>query len=245
MRKLSLFLVLLLLLSPAALAAGCGGQQAEPTQTTQTPPAQSQYLVDFSVGASDDFHWADGWSNGSVFNCTWRRDNAVIEDGTMRIFVSKEGNGYYGGEYRANDTYSYGLYSVCMKAAKCSGVISSFFIYTGHPWDEIDIEFLGNDTTKIQFNYYTDGVGGHEYIYDLGFDASEEFHEYAFLWEPDRITWFVDGVEVYRAEKNIPSHPGQIMMNVWNTIGVDGWCGRLDESALPATAEYRWINYSE
>ena len=29
-------------------------------------------------------------------------------------------------------------------------------------WDEIDIEFLGKDTPKVQFNYYTNGQGNHE-----------------------------------------------------------------------------------
>lgn len=82
-------------------------------------------------------------------------------------------------------------------------------------------------------------------MHGLGFDAAEEFHEYGFLWEPDRITWFVDGVEVYRAEVDIPSHPAQIMMNVWNARNADDWTGKLDETALPTSAEYRWINYSE
>jgi endoglucanase len=243
MRRSSFPLLFLLLLILAALAAGCGRHPAaEPTQNQEEKP---EYLVDFSEGPSGEFHWADGWSNGGVFNCSWRKENAVIEDGTMALTVSREGNEYYGAEYRSNESYSYGMYSVSMKAAKGSGMISSFFIYTGDPWDEIDIEFLGKDTTKVQFNYYTDGVGGHEYVYDLGFDAAEEFHDYAFLWEPDRITWFVDGVEVYRAEADIPSHPGQIMMNVWNARNADDWTGKLDETALPASAEYRWINYSE
>lgn len=248
MRRHFAVILILTLLSLAALAAGCGREPEAPAETTQAPEttiAESEYLVDFSVGHSEDFHWADGWSNGGVFNCSWRKENGPIEDGALRLFVSKEGNGYYGAEYRSNDTYSYGMYSVNMKAAKGSGIISSFFIYTGNPWDEIDIEFLGKDTTKVQFNYYTGGVGGHEYVYDLGYDASEEFHEYAFLWEPDSITWFVDGVEVYKADVDIPSHPAQIMMNVWNTINADGWSGKLDESALPTGVEYRWINYSE
>lgn len=46
---------------------------------------------------------------------------------------------------------------------------------------EIDIEVLGKDTTKVQFNYYTNGVGNHEYMYDLGFDASEGFHTYGLI----------------------------------------------------------------
>ena len=89
-----------------------------------------------------------------------------------------------------------------MKAANCSGVISSFFTYTNQPvWDEIDIEFLGKDMTRVQFNYYTNGVGGHEFYFDLGFDASEDFHEYAFDWQRDSITWYIDGKAVYRATR--------------------------------------------
>ena len=103
-----------------------------------------------------------------------------------------------------------------MQAIKNDGVVSSFFIYTGpsdnNPWDEIDIEVLGKDTTKVQFNYFTNGVGNHEYMYDLGFDASKGYHTYGFDWQPDKITWYVDGKEVYSATTNIPSTPGKIVL---------------------------------
>lgn len=68
------------------------------------------------------------------------------------------------GEYRSTNNYGYGLYEVSMKPAKNTGIVSSFFTYTGPAhgtqWDEIDIEFLGKDTTKVQFNYFMNGVGG-------------------------------------------------------------------------------------
>ena len=200
--------------------------------------------------AQSGFDWAHGYSNSggdSVFNCTWSRDNATVQDGVMSMSVTKKGDTYYGGEYRSSAFYSYGYYSVCMQAAKCSGVVSSFFTYTGpsdnNPWDEIDIEFLGNDTTKVQFNYYTSGKGGHEFLYNLGFDASQSFHEYGFDWQPDSITWYVDGKAVYRATAEIPVTATKIMMNVWNTKGHDEWAGALDESSLPATGKYKWIAF--
>lgn len=205
----------------------------------------SEKFVVFSKGASEDFHWADGYSNGYPFNCIWRKSSATIADGIMSMSVMQENGGYTGAEYRSWDTFSYGFYSVCMKAADCSGVISSFFTYTNRPvWDEIDIEFLGKDMTHIQFNYYTTGVGDHEFYFDLGFDGSADFHEYAFDWQPDSITWYVDGKAVYRATENIPSNRMQIMMNVWNCQGIDEWSGAFDVSALPATAQYKWIGYA-
>lgn len=205
----------------------------------------SEKLVVFSRGGSSDFYHADGYSNGGMFNCTWRKNNAEIKNGVMSMSVVRYGGGFSGAEYRSKKVFSYGFYSVCMKAADCSGVISSFFTYTNDPvWDEIDIEFLGKDMTKVQFNYYTTGEGEHEYLFELGFDASKAFHEYAFDWQRDSITWYIDGKAVYRATENLPSHPMQIMMNVWNGKGVDEWSGALNQSKLPANAQYAWFGYA-
>lgn len=222
--------------TPHESAAGIADRRAE----------ESEKIVDFSKGGSSAFHWADGYTNGGNFNCYWRKSNASIENGVMSMTLSGKDNAYYGAEYRSRGTYSYGFYAVKMKAAKCSGVISSFFTYTNKPvWDEIDIEFLGKDTTKIQFNYFTKGSDvGHTFLFELGYDASESFHEYAFDWQPESITWYVDGTAVYRATENIPSHAMQLMANVWNCRGADEWSGKFDASPLPVTAEYEWFAYS-
>lgn len=208
--------------------------------------SDAEKIADFGVGAPSAFYWADGYSNGGNFDCVWSKDNASIEYGVMTMSVARRGVGYGGAEYRTDKRYSYGFYAVSMKAADCSGVISSFFAYTNDPvWDEIDIEFLGKDMSRVQFNYFKSGVGGHEFVFDLGFDASKEFHEYAFDWQPEYVTWYIDGKAVYRAVKDIPSHSMQIMMNVWNCKGADDWSGKFDTSALPALAQYKWFAYSE
>lgn len=192
----------------------------------------------------DGFFARNDRGNGFPFGCSFMRSNAVVANNKLTMTLDKQGDQIVGAEYRTWMRYSYGYYSVSMKAAACSGVISSFFIYTGRPWDEIDIEFLGDDTTKVQFNYYTSGAGGHEFVYDLGFDASKDFHEYGFDWQEDSITWYVDGVAVYRATESIPSHPGNIMMNIWNVADAySSWAGRFDEKDLPTSAEYQWIGY--
>jgi len=199
----------------------------------------------FGNNGISGYYAADNYSNGSMFNCTWRRNNISFANGVMNMTCSKSNNGFDGAEYRSSRDTSYGYYSVRMKAASCSGVISSFFTYVGYPWDEIDIEFLGKDTTKVQFNYYTSGVGGHEKWYSLGYDASKEFHDYGFLWLEDSITWYVDGKAVHTATESIPVTTTKIMANVWNGKGetFDAWCGPLDESGLPATASYEWFAY--
>ncbi len=116
---------------------------------------------------------------------------------------------YSGAEYRTNEFYGYGYYETSMQAIKNDGVVSSFFTYTGpsdnNPWDEIDIEVLGKDTTKVQFNYYKDGKGGHEFMYDLGFDASEGYHTYGFDWQPDLTGSRITSPGMLTARKLTPS----------------------------------------
>lgn len=253
-KKLVLPAVTVLCAAALALSfSGCGrvacGIDSSVSGLPKRFAKDEEKIVVFAEGRTDGFWASDGWHNGQMFNCTWSRNNAVIEGGVMNMSVTKGADGaYYGGEYRSEATYGYGYYEVCMKPAKCSGVVSSFFTYTNSPvWDEIDIEFLGKDTTKVQFNYYVNGVGGHEYLCDLGFDASADFHVYGFDWQEGSITWYVDGKAVYTATPKqgeaFPSHNQQIMMNVWNCTGHDDWTGPLAEDSLPATAQYKWVAY--
>lgn len=214
--------------------------------------ATAAFETDLEEYDSDMFEIADGWSNGSMFDCTWRKDNISFEDGIMKLTIDSDGENaspkWSGSEYRSRDFYSYGLYEVRMKPIKNNGVVSSFFTYTGpsdnNPWDEIDIEFLGKDTTKMQLNHFTNGVGNHEYMHDLGFDASEEFHTYGFEWLPDSITWYVDGEAIYTATTDIPSTPSKVMMNTWPGIGVNSWLKPFDGN-VPLTAEYDWIRVTQ
>lgn len=205
--------------------------------------AEEEKIAVFQEGGSSLFQKRSG-RNGDPFDCVFLPENVRFGEGAMQLFLTKTQDGFGGSEYRSRSYFSYGFYSVSMKAAKASGVISSFFTYTGNPWDEIDIEFLGKNTEEIQFNYYTKGRGGHEFVYSLGFDGADDFHEYAFLWLPQSITWYVDGKAVHTVQEDIPSAPTQIMMNVWNCKGNDGWSGKFDENLLPVCANYQWIGYA-
>ena len=224
--------------------------------------ANQTMVSDFRTGKPGDFFASDGWTNGSVFDCWWHESNTSLDGGCLTLTIDQDKGGhnmYSGAEYRTNEFYHYGYYECSMQAIKCDGVVSSFFTYTGpsdvingveNPWDEIDIEILGKDTTKMQINYYRDSKGGHEQMIDLGFDASEAFHTYGFRWQSDKITWYVDGKEVGSMTGDVPKTPSKIMMNAWpgvsdsskdpNTIA---WLQPYD-GKTPLTARYQWVTYN-
>ena len=200
---------------------------------------------------------ADGWANGDPFDCGWEAINVSINSGILALQLDDfdcpsncSDRPYASGEYRSTGHYLYGTYTVRMKAVDHDGVVSSFFIYTGpsddNPWDEIDIEIIGKDTTKLQTNYYTNGVGGHENYINLGFDAAAAFHTYSIEWMPDYIKWYVDG-ELKHTENGshgaLPTTPGRIMMNFWpGTDSVNDWLGDFVYTG-PLWAQYDSVSF--
>lgn len=266
---------LLYLLSATAVAAtlsagslmlaGCG-PQGHTDNLTDEPLNATTTVADWSEGEAPAVFESDGWTNGSPFNVQWSANNVIYENGVAKLTIADNPNGseetfteYYGGEMRTYQYFGYGDYEVSMKPSNKPGTASTFFTCTGsydtnphtgqpNPWDEIDIEFLGEDTTKVQFNYYVNGVGGHEYMYDLGFDASEEFHTYGFRWTEDYITWFVDGEPVYRVDATesspMPSTAGRMLMNYWcGSSAAENWMGKF-ENPDDKGPEYQWVKTS-
>ncbi len=236
----------------AALSFACGAPPEEDSSAAGSSPASALRTTALSdqFNAYDSSTWEmANWANGNPFNCGFLPDHVTFSSGSMRLRldnVPSSGKQYSGGEYRTRDTFSYGRFETRMIAAKGSGLVTSFFTYTGSPWDEIDVEILGKNTTQAQFNYFVNGVGGHERIVDLGFDASAGYHTYAFEWEPNAIRWYVDGVLKHTATGSpttLPSHPMQIMMNLWNGIGVDSWLGPFTYAG-PYTATYDYASYA-
>ena len=237
----------------------------------------TQKVIDFANGADSSVLFeSDGWSNGDVFNVVWKQHNVFYENGIMRLDITEEKASawlndkevefnYTAGEARTQNYYHYGDYEVSMKPSANAGTASTFFICTGpydlkdgkpNPHDEIDIEFLGKDTTHVQFNFFVDGKGGNEYMYDLGFDASKEFHTYGFRWAEDSITWFVDGKPVYKVTtdktattgenvkivEKLPSTAGRMLANYWcGNERAWAWMGEFKGSVNDNGTQYQWI----
>lgn len=224
--------------------AGCGGGNGGGTSV----------VADFS-GKVDAADWvaSDGYANGGAFNAGWSADNAYVAGGALVLQVDDEcpdatacsGKPYKAGEFGSTASYGYGRVSARLQAAKGSGLVTSLFTYSDDAsHDEIDVEILGQDTTQVQFNYFVNGVGGHEQIVDLGFDAAAARHTYAFEWWEGGIAWYVDGVLKHQVTGgDLPSHPGRIVVNLWPATGVDSWTGPFTYAGAPIKARYDYIRY--
>lgn len=221
----------------------------EPAPSLRPAAPEPVQAIEFR---DDNWERAD-WPNKGVFNCVWRPGNISTEDGVMTLHLKRteeEEYPYVSGEYRSREEFKYGKFHVRMKAASGAGLVSSFFVYTGrhgvNSHHEIDVEILGSNTRQAQLTYYIEGSVGIKKVVDLPFDASEDFHEYGFVWTKTHIEWFVDGNSVLKTEGGrMPYMPCKIMMNLWpGTKEASGWLGGLYEGD-GATAQYEQVKYEK
>jgi len=208
--------------------------------------------------------WKEYMGTFKASNCDFVQDNIDISNNQLNLNInsSKQADGkyecsQYGTKLNINP---YGRYSGEVKPISKSGIITALFLYRENPKQEIDIEFLGKDTTKVQFNvFYNPGKEGetnnnpiqYPFIYNLGFDASMNFHKYGIIWLPTSIKFLVDNTVVYtfKDQSFIPNLPMQFTLNDWiinpNDKQLVNWGGELDINTLPQSASYKNILIEE
>ncbi|RXZ81505.1 glycosyl hydrolase family protein [Paenibacillaceae bacterium] len=239
---------------------GSGTGPGEGPEPNPPAPESPAYGFEDNFNSYNEQLWykSDNWANGPDFNVGWLASHVEFADGKMALRLDDElcldekcqGKPFSSGEYATNETYGYGRIEGRLKVAKGDGLVTSLFTYSPNA-DEIDIEILGKDTTKMETNYYIKGVrgfGAHAII-DLGFDASEDFHDYAIEWSWNYIKWYVDGELVRTVESNkgnLPSEPSRVMMNLWAGAGAAAatWTKEFIYPGTPVRAYYEGVTFT-
>jgi len=202
-------------------------------------PAQGAFLVDFSKGHHDETQLlTDLDIDAAWLGVSYRAENVGFGRHGMSLVAKRDltpVSTHSSAEFQYLGFYGYGRYEAVIRSSNAKGAVTAFFVYTGEdmgdPHDEIDVELVGRDPGKIHVNFFRHGKSAAKDI-DLGFDASEGEHLYAFEWEPNSITWYVDDVQVHRIvapDAEIPNTTGRVMASVWaaNRTSVD-WVGEAE-----------------
>jgi len=182
------------------------------------------------------------------------KDAFEVANGILRIKAEKR-EATYGGKQRSftsgmMTTYGkfsqqYGRFEIRCRIPKGKGIWPAFWLLPDPlAWPpEIDVlEILGHEPGKIYMTHHfrdeqrQHKSDGHSWS---GPDFSAGFHEFAVEWSPERIVWFVDGVERYRSEKTIPQVKMYLLINL--AIGGD-WPGAPDANTrFPAAFEVDYV----
>jgi GR25 family glycosyltransferase involved in LPS biosynthesis len=175
---------------------------------------------------------------------TIREERTAVREFTSASIASRE-------------RYLYGRFVAEVRASSVPGLITGMFLHRNSPRQEIDIEFLGKDTTKMLVNvYYNPGEDGAKLEYGyrgtpvlipLGFDAAKDFHRYEIEWCANFIRWRVDERLVHERvdwdPTPVPHLPMQFNVNLWHSRSRK-LAARLDRAKLPAQSAIRRIELS-
>ena len=149
-------------------------------------------------------------------------------------------------------TQRYGYFELRAKLPTGPGLWSRFWLLTDNgAWPgEYDIfEVLGRDNSPDPKNYFTYAIRQTTHYWDAlsdhGIDGSAyreinpfdgNFHTYGFLWKPDVVTWYVDGVATLQQANRI-NIPMYVILDL--AVGTDpNWPGKVDATTpFPAKME--------
>ena len=241
-------------------------QQTADTVQNNTPHvggANSRWRAIFDDefnGASLDTHkWTPCYHSG---NCTnsgndeqewYVPNNASVSNGVLtlraerRTYTAADGKTYNyvsGLISSINFSFIYGYVEMRAKIAAGKGMWSALWLLpTNGSWPpEIDaLEILGRDPTALHMNYHYGANNSQSITTWRGPDFSAGWHTFALDWEPDAITWYVDGVERKQVTDAsiITREPMYLLANL--AVG-SSWAGIPDATTVfPSTYQIDYI----
>ncbi|CUJ19272.1 family 16 glycosylhydrolase [Cognatishimia activa] len=198
----------------------------------QNKPSPDPFYEEFESFSERRWYVSDGWTNGSHQNCYWARQavSDTAEDVvTLNYFA--HGDGYLCSEIQTRAFFLYGTFEARMRVEPGSGRNGAFFAYAGRvhgqPHHEIDFEILTKSADEVWLNRFVNrndfGEGGSV----QSPNPTSEFHDYAFVWEPGRLRWYIDGVLVRENSDGVPYLPMKIYFSHWAGEKNPKWLGRF------------------
>lgn len=219
---------------------------------------------------------------GDPSKADWVSSGQALEgpDGQSVILTLAEDGASASGTLLASTVYVwYGKITATMKTSRGAGVVSAFILLSDSK-DEIDFEFVGTDLETAQSNYYYQGITNCGFIVLLctrltaddneknitvqGADTFSDWHTYVIDWQPDQLTWSVDGKiartlkrsETLNKTDNVyhyPQSPARVQLSLWpaglakNGQGTVEWAGgQIDWSQKdPKTNGYYYSMFKD
>jgi beta-glucanase (GH16 family) len=202
-----------------------------------------------------------GWGNNEQQYYTDAPENIKVENGLLVITGREEsigGEDYSSAKIKSQwkGDFRYGRFEARMKFPTTQGVWPAFWmlptesVYGIWPRSgEMDIvEMIGSNPGQAVGTVHT----GMPYAYNSGYYNlppgqifADNFHVFAMEWEPDSITWFVDGIQYHQLTPGDigPWAPFQEDFYLILNLALGGnWPGPVDATTiLPQTLEVDYV----
>ncbi|MBP0446676.1 family 16 glycosylhydrolase [Roseomonas sp. SSH11] len=136
----------------------------------------------------------------------------------------------------ASHVQTYGYFEMRAQIPAGSGFWPAFWLLRADGvWpSELDVmEVLGGAPGRIYTTAHSQAAGTHSQAQGAywGEDLSAGFHSYAVSWRPDRLTWYLDGTELFSTATPSDMHSPMYMLANLAVGGEGSWPGAVDGQA--------------
>ncbi|MEL7213946.1 MAG: family 16 glycosylhydrolase [Pseudomonadota bacterium] len=212
--------------------------------------SDASFFEPFDALDRDRWFISSGWANGDHQSCLWHRDRVAINDGVLALSLTadaKEDRDLSCAEIQTNARFGYGTFEVRMNVPYATGMNANMFTFIGAPQDrphnEIDFEFINRQSPTLQTNFHT--AQGSENTDLTAMPDDGAYRIYSFIWEPDRIRWFIDGDLIRETTgADLPNEPQKLYLSLWSTETLKDWMGVFEAADAPQTLEVDWVAFT-
>jgi hypothetical protein len=102
------------------------------------------------------------------------------------------------------------------------GIVGGIFLFAFRPdstdlHDEIDFEMVTTEPSLIMTNSYrNEPLGkGHPQLTKYESGTIADYHLYEIIWEPDKVSWLLDGKLIRVETERVPVIPMELHLNTW------------------------------
>lgn len=229
------------------------------TQTPSIRPAVNDgSLSGYKLVWHDEFDGkavnTNEWNyrTGERFWSTQRPENVSVADGKLRVILKKEKFGnteYTAGGLITKREFKFGYYEARGKMPRGKGWHTSFWMMRNS--DDRDQELDVCEMDSINPNGYSTNVHGYKPTpkaqganHIVTPDLTMDFHIWGCEFTPTTVTYYFDGKVVdTRNVTNVPL--GDVSIWLTSIAAPLGKTDKVDDSALPAVAEFDYVRFFE
>lgn len=169
-------------------------------------------------------------------------DNAIITVETYNPTANIPGDSFYGYDLISNLLFPLekGIHITVRAKMDTSrrGIVGGIFLYALKPGsttihDEVDFELITNQPNGVLTNIYSNeplGAGHPQFVsYNSG--SITDYHTYEIKWQPNKVSWFIDGNLVRTDTRHVPTGPMYFHLNMW--VPDSDWSFAYDPDLQP------------
>ncbi len=208
----------------------------------------------FSGDAVDVTRWHYPYWGGYELGRTIFKDDSYpkIQDGNVIISVESYNpeddskSTFYGTSLVSNRYFPLDRKYVHVKVrakmnSSTPGIVGGIFLFAfrgedNSLHDELDFEIVTSEPDAVMTNVYKNEPlwAGHPEFTTYASGSITDYHTYEIKWEPDKVSWFVDGNLIRTETERVPAIPMELHLNAW--VADEVWVQAYNPDLQPATS---------